>query len=91
MKFSYLIVTAVTFGTFVSGNRIWCHIRDSFHTLRQVRWGTTSHKWSGIGDDRYLNEEIVHLIKTNERFNDAKDNVQSTNTVKPWYIIIKAM
>jgi ATP-dependent DNA helicase PIF1 len=53
----------------------------SFHTLRQVRGGTTSHKWSGIGDDRYLNEEIVHLIKTNERFNDAKDNVQSTNTL----------
>ena len=43
--------------------------------------GTTLHKWSGIGDDRYLNEEIVHLIKTDERFNDAKDNVQSTNTL----------
>ena len=43
--------------------------------------GTTLHKWSGIGDDRYLNEEIVHLIKTNERFNDVKDNVQSTNTL----------
>ena len=42
--------------------------------------GTTLHKWSGIGDDRYLNEEIVHLIKTDERFNDVKDNVQSTNT-----------
>ena len=43
--------------------------------------GTMSHKWSGIGDDRYLNEEIVHLIKTDERFNDVKDNVQSTNTL----------
>jgi hypothetical protein len=43
--------------------------------------GTTLHKWAGIGDDRYLNEEIVHLIKTDERFNDVKDNVQSTNTL----------
>ena len=43
--------------------------------------GTTLHKWSGIGDDRYLNEEIVHLIKTDERFNGVKDNVQSTNTL----------
>lgn len=43
--------------------------------------GTTLHKWSGIGDGRYLNEEIVHLIKTDERFNDVKDNVQSTNTL----------
>ena len=43
--------------------------------------GTTLHKWSGICDDRYLNEEIVHLIKTDERFNDVKDNVQSTNTL----------
>jgi hypothetical protein len=32
--------------------------------------GTTLHKWSGIVDDLYLNEEIVHLIKTDERFND---------------------
>jgi ATP-dependent DNA helicase PIF1 len=43
--------------------------------------GTTLHKLSGIGDDRYINEEIVHLIKTDERFNDVKDNVQSTNTL----------
>ena len=43
--------------------------------------GTTLHKWSGIGDDRYLNEEIVHLIKSDERFNDVKDNVQSTITL----------
>ncbi len=46
-------------------------------------WGTTLHKWSGIGDGRYLNEEthVVHLIKTDERFNNVKDNVQSTNTL----------
>ena len=37
--------------------------------------GTTLHKWSGIVDDRYLNEEIVHLMKTDKRFNDVKDNV----------------
>ena len=43
--------------------------------------GTTLHKWSGIGDGRYLDEEIVQLINTDERFNDAKENVQSTNTL----------
>jgi GTPase SAR1 family protein len=42
---------------------------------------TTLHKWSGIGDGRYLNDEIVHLIKIDEMFNDVKDNVQSTNTL----------
>jgi hypothetical protein len=76
MKFSYLIVTEITFGTFVSGNRIWRHSIASTHYGKLG--GTTLHKWSGIGDGRYLNEEIVHLIKTNERFNDVKDNVQST-------------
>jgi hypothetical protein len=29
---SYLIVTAITFGTFVSGNRIWRHIRVIVHS-----------------------------------------------------------
>ena len=43
--------------------------------------GTTLNKWSGIGDGRYLNEEIVHLIKNDERYNDVKDNVLSTNTL----------
>jgi hypothetical protein len=94
MKFSYLIVTAVTFGTFVSGNRIWVnYLRSKGKTVTIAcstgiasthygkLGGTTLHKWSGIGDDRYLNEEIVHLIKTDERFNDVKDNVQSTNTL----------
>jgi hypothetical protein len=46
-------------------------------------WETSVKPWymSGIVDDRYLNEEIVHLIKTDERFNDVKDNLQSTNTL----------
>jgi hypothetical protein len=63
MKFSYLILIAVTFGTFVSGGIASTHYGKL--------GGTTLHKWSGIGDDRYLNEEIVHLIKTDERFNDV--------------------
>jgi hypothetical protein len=81
MKISYLIVTAVKFGTFVSGNRIWRHIGVIVHSRLSLIRGTTLHKWSAIGDGRYLNEEIVHLIKTDERFNDVKDNVQSTNTL----------
>ena len=43
--------------------------------------GTTLHKWSGIGDGRYLNEEIVHLIRTDERFHEVRNNVQSIHTL----------
>jgi hypothetical protein len=63
-------VTAITFRTFVSGKgktvTIACSTGIASTHYGKIG-GTTLHKWSGIGDDRYLNEEIVHLIKTNER------------------------
>ena len=41
----------------------------------------TLHKWSGIVDGRYLNQEIIHLVKTDERFSTAKSNILSVDTL----------
>lgn len=41
----------------------------------------TLHKWSGIGDGRYLIEEIVHLVKTDEKYKVAKSNIQTVETL----------
>jgi len=41
----------------------------------------TLHKWSGIVDGRYLNQEIIHLVKTDERFSTAKSNILSADTL----------
>jgi hypothetical protein len=65
--------------TFFTNIFLWNKKSDELYIVSTG--GTTLHKWSGIGDGRYLNEEIVHLIKTDERFNVVKDNVQSTNTL----------
>lgn len=32
----------------------------------------TIHKWCGLEDGRHQNEELAHLIKTDERFENAK-------------------
>jgi ATP-dependent exoDNAse (exonuclease V) alpha subunit len=39
----------------------------------------TLHKWAGIEDGRHLNEEIVHLMRTDGRFHVVKENIQSTD------------
>lgn len=41
----------------------------------------TLHKWSGINDGRYLNEEIIHLVKTDEKFSQAKLNIETVETL----------
>ncbi|VDI39104.1 ATP-dependent DNA helicase PIF1 [Mytilus galloprovincialis] len=41
----------------------------------------TLHKWSGIRDGRYLIEEIVHLLRTDERYTVAKSNIESVETL----------
>jgi hypothetical protein len=39
----------------------------------------TLHKWSGIEDGRHLDEELIHLVKTDERFLSAKNNIETNN------------
>ncbi|XP_033756127.1 ATP-dependent DNA helicase RRM3-like [Pecten maximus] len=41
----------------------------------------TLHKWSGIEDGRHLNEEIAHLVKTDERFMKAKQNIETVDVL----------
>jgi ATP-dependent DNA helicase PIF1 len=41
----------------------------------------TLHKFTGIGDGRYLNEEICHLINTDERFSEVKTNIKEIDTL----------
>ena len=42
---------------------------------------TTLHKWSGIEDGRHLDEELIHLVKTDERFLSAKNNIETVQTL----------
>ena len=39
----------------------------------------TLHKWAGLEDGRHLNEELLHLIKTDERFLHVKANIECTD------------
>ncbi|CAC5392062.1 PIF1 [Mytilus coruscus] len=39
----------------------------------------TLHKWAGIEDGRHLNEEIVHLVQSDERFMSVKHNIETTD------------
>lgn len=39
----------------------------------------TIHKWCGLEDGRHQNEDLVHLIKTDERFENAKRNITETD------------
>ncbi|CAG2187266.1 unnamed protein product [Mytilus edulis] len=41
----------------------------------------TLHKWSGVEDGRHLNEEIIHFVKTDERFTVAKHNIETVETL----------
>ena len=41
--------------------------------------GTTLHKWAGIADGRFLNAEILHLINTDERYQDVKQCIVSVD------------
>jgi hypothetical protein len=41
----------------------------------------TLHKWSGIEDGRHLDEELIHLVKTDERFLFAKNNIETVQTL----------
>jgi len=41
----------------------------------------TLHKWSGIEDGRHLDEELIHLVKTDERFLSAKNNIETVKTL----------
>ena len=39
----------------------------------------TLHKWAGIEDGRHLDEEIVHLVQSDERFITVKKDIMSTD------------
>ena len=41
--------------------------------------GTTLHKWAGIADGRFLNAEILHLINTDERYQEVKQCIVSAD------------
>ncbi|OOZ35769.1 AAA family ATPase [Solemya elarraichensis gill symbiont] len=41
----------------------------------------TLHKWSGIGDGRYANGELLHLINTDERFIACKQRILETKVL----------
>ncbi|KAK3091353.1 hypothetical protein FSP39_019200 [Pinctada imbricata] len=43
--------------------------------------GITIHKWAGIGNGRYLNEEILHLIRTDERYNSNLRTIRNTDVL----------
>lgn len=39
----------------------------------------TLHKWCGIEDGRHMNEDILQLVNSDERFIHAKENMRRTN------------
>ena len=39
----------------------------------------TVHKWAGLEDGKHMNEVLVHLIRTDERFVNVKKNIESTD------------
>jgi len=41
----------------------------------------TLHKWFGIEDCRHLNEVIIQLVKTDEKFSKTKNNILSVETI----------
>ncbi|XP_033755719.1 ATP-dependent DNA helicase PIF1-like [Pecten maximus] len=43
--------------------------------------GKTLHTWAGIEDGRHLNEEITHLVKTDERFEKIKGNIEKVDVL----------
>lgn len=41
--------------------------------------GVTLHSWSGIGDGRFSNEQLLQKLKTNEHFAKYKTNIKQTD------------
>ncbi|XP_060065940.1 LOW QUALITY PROTEIN: uncharacterized protein LOC132546245 [Ylistrum balloti] len=41
----------------------------------------TLHKWADIEDGRHSNEEIIHPVDTDERFERAKNNIQTVDVL----------
>ena len=39
----------------------------------------TLHKWAGIEDGRHVTEELIHLVQTDERFVEVKNNIEITD------------
>ena len=37
------------------------------------------HKWAGLKDGRYVNMELLHLLKTDKRFQNVNQNLKQTN------------
>ncbi|XP_071153426.1 uncharacterized protein [Mytilus edulis] len=48
-------------------------------TLYKELGAKTLHKWAGIENGRHLNEEIIHLVQSDERFMSVKHNIQTTD------------
>ena len=49
----------------------------AYQGLKPVKT-VTLHKWSGILDERYTNEEILHPMNTDERYTDIKQRTLNT-------------
>ena len=49
----------------------------AYQGLKPVK-AVTLHKWSGILDGRYTNEELLHLMNTDERYTDIKQRIFNT-------------
>ena len=43
--------------------------------------GITIHSWSGIGDGRYGNDELVRKLETDEHFSKYKENISKCDTL----------
>jgi hypothetical protein len=44
-------------------------------------WVQTLHKWFSIEDGKHLNEVIIQLVKTDEKFSKTKHNTLSVETI----------
>jgi ATP-dependent exoDNAse (exonuclease V) alpha subunit len=44
-----------------------------------LKQSQTVHKWAGLEDGKHMNEVLVHLIRTDERFVNVKKNIESTD------------
>ena len=42
---------------------------------------TTLHKFAGLGDGRYSDDELLHLIKTHERSIKTKNNISTADVL----------
>ena len=42
---------------------------------------TTLHKFAGLGDGRYSDDELLNLIKTDERYIKTKNNISTADVL----------